>query len=631
MEAQRVRPTHAFVEFRKEEIEQSIPARFEQMVAKYPERRAIKTPHHHLTYRELNSAANRIGRAVLDHLGEGEEPVAVLIANHASMIAAILGVMKAGKICVPLDSRFPRARTEYILRQSESKLLITNKGEPISAEKGIQNSCPVAFVEQLESEISTENLNRPIPPDGLAYILYTSGSTGQPKGVVQGHRTRLHDVSIYTNGLGISSDDRLALFYSCSSGQGMILILNALLNGAALLPYDLREEGISPLGRWLHQEEISMYFSIPSVFRQFAESLTGREAFPKLRFVHVGTDRVTKQDIDLYKARFPAHCVFVTGLASNETGRSRRFLIDNNTPFDEGMVPVGYPVDGKAILLLDDAGQEVGPNQVGEIVVKSNYIAAGYWKRPDLTNAAFRLGPDGDDSRMYFTGDLGVMRPDGCLFLMGRKDFQAKIRGYRIEVAEVEATLLNSGLVRDAAAVVREDERGNKRLVVYTIPRDEKLCSIGALRRSIQDKLPEYMVPTRFIMLRSFPLTPTGKIDRRSLPAPGSGRPQLDTPFVASRSPIEEELARIWSEVLGLDEVGIHDPFLELGGDSLTAGRVISRVINTFQVELSMQTLLEIPTVAEMANAILNHIVTQIGPDEVEHLLDELGSSPEND
>jgi acyl-coenzyme A synthetase/AMP-(fatty) acid ligase/acyl carrier protein len=401
----------------------------------------------------------------------------------------------------------------------------------------------------------------------------------------------------------------------------MATIWSALLNGAALLPYQLREEGVSYLADWLCQEKISIYFSIPSVFRQLAERLTGKEDFSQLRIFHVATERVTKQDVELFQSHFPSHCIFVTGLASNETGRSRQFFIDKHTVIDESIVPVGYEVEGKKVLLLNEDGQESGYNQTGEIVIKSKYLSPGYWKQPDLTRAVFRPDPSGEDIRLYFTGDLGVMRPDGCLLLMGRKDFQAKIRGYRVEFAEIEATLLSSGLVKEAVVVARDNEQGSKVLVAYTVPSGERPCSSSELRQKIQEKLPEYMIPTYFITLDSLPHTPTGKLDRLALPDPGDERPELDAPFLAPRTLIEEKVSKIWTEVLGLDQVGIDDPFLELGGDSLRAMQVISRVRDRFNVEISMTSiLLEAPNVAEMAAIIARHLTPEGDPDSGEHV-----------
>ena len=282
------------------------------------------------------------------------------------------------------------------------------------------------------------------------------------------------------------------------------------------------------------------------------------------------------------------------------------FFVDQDTVLEDGIVPGGYCLTGTEILLLDPEHVPVGPGQIGEIAIRSRYNTAGYWRRPDLTQAAFLDGAGADDERTYLTGDVGRMRADGCLFHLGRKDFQVKIRGHRVEVAEVEATLLEIDGIKEAAVVGWEDTPGNKRLVAYIVPTAEgSVPSFGELRRSLSNKLPDYMVPFTFITLDRLPLTATYKVDRRSLPPPGGTRPMLEAPFVAPRNPVEETLARIWAGVLALDQVGVHDNFFELGGDSLSATRVMTKALMAFQTRLSLHELFEAPTVAELTEIIL--------------------------
>jgi len=278
--------------------------------------------------------------------------------------------------------------------------------------------------------------------------------------------------------------------------------------------------------------------------------------------------------------------------------------------------------------------------KIGEIAIRSRYGAAGYWRRPDLTQAAFLPDPAGGDERIYRTGDLGRMRSDGCLFHLGRKDFQVKIRGYRVEVAEVETALLELDTVKEAVVVGHEDKRGDpsaplragpsaalrtgKRLVAYIIPAGPRAPTVSELRRLLANKLPDYMVPSAFVMVDRMPLTATGKVDRRALPPPDDTRPALDSPFVAPRTPVEERLAGIWAEVLGLDRVGVHDNFLELGGDSLLATRVISRVLPQFQVKLPLRDLLEASTVAEMGEVIVQNHADKVDKQTLQRILVEL-------
>jgi amino acid adenylation domain-containing protein len=597
--ARRVCPTNPFVEFRKEDIEGSIPDRFEQQVAKYPDRIALKTDGHELTYHVLNQAANRVARVLRAQSGT-EEPVALLLKQGAPVVAAILGVLKAGKIFVPLDASFPRARMSYMLEDSQAGLIVTDNQNLALAQELAQNTLQVINIDDSDSRFSTENIGLSISPDSLAYIIYTSGSTGQPKGVPQNHRNILHNTRNFTNDVHVCAEDRLTLLYSPSVSGGVRDIFRSLLNGAAIYPWNVKEEGMANLANWLVQEEITIYNSVATFFRHFASALTGEEGFPKLRLIHIGGGPVYKNDVELYRKHFSQDCIFVNRFGLTETHTVRMYFIDKETELTGSMVPVGYPLADKEVLLLDDTGKAVGFNQVGEIAVKSRYLSPGYWRRPDLTQAKFLPTSNGGDERIFLTGDVGRMMPDGCLVHLGRKDFQVKVRGYSIELAEIEMVLINHPAIKDVVVIGQRDPRGEQRLVAYFVPSTRPAPTATTLRHMLAEILPDYMSPSAFVMLDALPMTPNGKVDRGSLPSPGSERPQLDSPFIAPRTPVEEMLAGIWGEILGIAPVGIHDNFFDLGGNSLLATQVISGVRNTFQVELPLRFLFEAPIIADM-------------------------------
>jgi len=286
--------------------------------------------------------------------------------------------------------------------------------------------------------------------------------------------------------------------------------------------------------------------------------------------------------------------------------------------------PVGYPVEDMEVFLIDEEGKKVGFNRVGEIAVKSRYLSPGYWRMADLTRAKFLPDPNGGDKRIYLTGDLGRMLSDGCLYHLGRKDFQVKVRGYSVEVAEIEMALLSLASIKEAVVAPWEDQSGDQRLVAYLVPNNGFASSVSQLRSFFEDRLPDYMAPSAFVFLDTLPLNPNGKLDRRALPAPAPTRPELDTLFVAPRTSVEETLVRIWAEVLGLDQVSIHDNFLDLGGHSLKATQIISRVIDRFRVELPVKSLLEAPTVAEMAVVITQNQAKKAEKEDVSRTLAEL-------
>ncbi|HLF03656.1 MAG TPA: non-ribosomal peptide synthetase [Dehalococcoidia bacterium] len=625
-------PAGRFIEFKREEIQQSIPARFEEQVLKYPGRVAIASRNQQLTYLELNQAANQVARAILDKCGQGEESVALLFEQSVQAFVAMLGVLKAGKRFVPLDPALPRNRTVHILENSQASLLVTNRQNQDAGKELAQNACQLLDLDQLDTEQSTENLGLPISPDNLAWIVYTSGSTGQPKGVAHTHRNVLHMVMNYTNKFHVCAEDRVVHLFSYSVHAGAYITFATLLNGAGLYPLDIRERGLTALADLFLEQRITVYGAVPTVFRHFAGSLTGKELFPSVRLVFLGGEPVYNKDVELFKKCFSRDCIFVNRLGSTEADAIRMYFMDQETSTTDIKVPCGYPLDDQEVLLLDDNRQPVAFDSVGEIAVKSPFIAQGYWRRPDLTEAAFPMisppgsppGSQGKDQRIYLTGDLGCMKPDGCLIHLGRKDFQVKIRGYRIEVAEIEMALLELDNVKEAVVVARANTGGDQRLVAYIVPAQQPPPVASELRTALSGKLPAYMMPSAFVFLDGLPHAPNGKVNRRELPEPDGARPQLGNPYVPPRTAAEEALSAIWAQVLGLNRVGVDDNFLELGGDSLLATQVISRVINACKVNLPLRVLFAAPTVAQMAVVVAQHQANQAKVEDVERLLAEL-------
>ena len=617
-------PTDTFVAFPKEEIEQSLAARFEQQVSRYPQRLALKTPQQTLTYTALNQTANRIAHAICARRGDEVEPVAMLLSQSAPLIAAIFGVLKSGKIYVPVDPTHPPARITYMLQDSQAALLITNNEHLALARELAGETHALLNLDDLEPGLATTNPGRSIAADALAYILYTSGSTGQPKGVVQTHRNVLFDIRRQTNALYICANDRLALCFSCTASAAVSPIFGALLNGAALLPFDIKAAGVASLAAWLRQEDITMCDIGLTMFRHMLMSLTGTEQFPTLRLLCPAGEQVYKRDVDLFRRYFAPHCVFQNALGSTETRTVTQYFIDQHTPVDDGLVPVGYAVAEQEVLLLNDAGEEVGPQEVGEVVVRSAYLSPGYWRRPDLTQAAFQPDPQDSSKRLYRTGDLGWKHSDGCLVHLGRKDFQVKIRGHRIEVAEIELALLDIPAIKEAVVVAHHDQAGDHHLVAYIVVPEPPPPTATMLRQTLSARLPEHMLPAVFVTLAALPLTPTGKVDRLALPAPDRTRPQLAMPLHPPRTPIEIELVGLWTEVLGVEPVGIHDAFLDLGGDSLLASHLMIRVMSKFHLDIPFRLLMQATTVEDMAIVITQHLADTAMLEDVAGLLAEV-------
>ena len=592
-------PTTSFIEFDREDVERSIPDRFEQQVRQYPDRLAVETDQGSLSYHELNRAANRVSHAILAQAYKSDEPVALLFKQGVSLIVAGLGVLKAGKAYVPLDYSMPPAKATHILNDFEPRLILTDKHNFALARELASGSTKVLNVDALDAQLAEANPGLPISPDDLAYIHYTSGSTGEPKGVVENHRNEIHNIMTNTNALRISPNDRISLVRANNVGATRDTLL-ALLNGAALFPLDIKES-LADLARWLIQKDITVFTCVTSIFRHAIKNLGEKEKFSRLRLIHVGGEAISKADVDLYKKHFSDECLFVSRLGLSETETLTYYFINKQTEIKGDRVPVGYPLEGNEILLLDEDGREIGPNQVGEIAVKSRYLALGYWRQPELTRAKFVTDPKRGPDRIYFTGDLGYRLPDGCLVHVGRKDFQVKIRGYRVEVPAVEMTLLELPGIKQAVVIPREEMPGTTRLVAYVVVEPGQRPTMSQFHRSLRDKLPDYMCPSSFVVLENLPLTANGKVDRKALPPPADSRCGLDTLYVAASTPLEKVLVHLWSEVMALDKVGIRDDFSELGGDSLLAAQISSTINALFPLKRPLASLFEAPTVSQLS------------------------------
>lgn len=596
-------PDNPFVEFRREEIEQSIAERFAGQVEKYPQRVAVKTRNHEWTYEELNQTSKRVAQSMLHACGAGEARVALLFEHDAPMIAGMLGSLKAGKTYVPLDPHHPEERLLQVIEDSGAVALLTNN-KNLAQATALKHQGGLQLINIDALPLVQSSIDLPVvEPDRLAYILYTSGSTGQPKGVMQNHRNVLHYIRVYTNNLHLAADDRLTLFSSYCFDASVMDIYGALLNGATLYPIDLKEDGLVDLSQHLINEEITVYHSTPTVYRYFVNEMTSankRVDFPKLRLVVLGGEKVTKADVESYQQHFPEHCLFVNGLGPTEATVSLQNFINKQTKISGDSVPVGFPVDDTEVLLLNKAGK---PTEIsGEIAIKSAHVALGYWNNIEATARAFSTNGYGPHVRTYRTGDMGRRLPDGSIKFEGRKDFQIKIRGFRVELGEIESALAQHPEVRECAVVAHENGAGDTKLVAYVVP---ATVSVSAVRDFLKHKLPEYMVPASFVMLDSLPLTSSGKLNRRALPAPESLDTRADNnDAVAPQTPLQKQLAKIWSELLSVKVIGINDNFFELGGHSLLAVRLFAQIEKKLGKRLPLATLFQAPTVAQLAAVI---------------------------
>ena len=593
-----------FTPLTEEDIGRSIVERFHQVVGAHGDRLAIQSDDARVTFAELNRIATSLAHRILSHLGPGPEPVALLFDRGADVVAAILAVLESGKFYVILDPQNPRERLRHLITDSQSRLIVAPSVHlGLARELSDQTAATLEFSGDFESAFHTRLDIQPTADD-LAVLIYTSGSSGRPKGVMHTHRTVLADTSLVTNELKISSDDRFIWHTSVSFGGSARTIYSAVLNGSALVPFDSKRQGLAQLSDWLIRHEITIFRSVPTTFRSFMATLDDDVVFPAVRILSMGGEPLFRADVENFNRHFLPHCVLVHPFGPTETMMVCWSVTPNGQPATGHKVSIGYPLRDKKVLLLDEDRQPVPDGQIGEIAVKSRYLSPGYWRDPDRTSAVFLSDPSGGSERTYLTGDLGLRSQDGALVHVGRRDFQVKIRGFRVEVAEIETAIRDIDGIADAVVAGRQTGESESRLVAYFVPTSKPVLTVAGIRERLARSLPDYMIPSAFVAMAALPQTATGKTDRLRLPDVERTRPEMEAPFTAPGTPIEATLAGLWTEALAIDRVGIHDDFFELGGDSLTAMLLIVRIKATLAVDLPLEKLLSDRTVSKVAGTI---------------------------
>lgn len=596
-----------FVEFPDEDIESSVPARFQRIADAYPDALALKTFNRIFTYAELNSAANRVADALHDELSDATLPVALIAKDRALLVVSMLGALKAGMFYTIIEPDLPAPRITEIVARFQPQAIIADRGTIHSARSYADEQCRLFEVDELIQDAAhterTVNLNLNIPPESLCSVTFTSGSTGAPKGVMQTHRNLLHDSRYRINTFKLGVGDRSVIPNSLAFAAAGMGAFGALLSGATLYLYNLSEQGLLGLKTLLSEEQITFIQSRPGLYRQLVALLAEGETFPYLRAIHMGGEPADGGDISLLHKHLPSDCIIRYSFGTTETGGVTDFVIQPGSSVPPGPLPVGSPLMDKTIRVIDEAGQPLGMGLVGEIVVQSRYLSPGYWRDAELTEQVFERDPSGSDVAIYHGGDLGRWRADGMLEFLGRRDTQVKLLGQRVEIGEVEAGLRRLPQVLDAAVVARDDETGGIRLVAYFVPCVTPIPSSAELRAALGQRLPAFMIPGIFVPLEVLPRLPNGKVDRAALPAPVRVQPQ-DSNSGIHADPVEEMLTAHWKKVLGLRHIGIRDDYFDLGGNSLQALRLMAGIQQATGTCLPPSILLTHPTIAQLATAL---------------------------
>ncbi len=605
-----------FIPFERDACEQSIPERFCGQVERRADALAVKIGDRAASYRELDRMAGRIASAVLAAAGEGPGPVVLLFGTSLLHVAADLGVLMAGRPVVTVDPAFPSARIAGILQDSGAPLVLTDDANAALARRLALPGQTVLDVES--TPLPADTAFRPSAPGDPAFILYTAGSTGEPKGVVQSHRNLLAVARAYCNELGVCPSDRLTCPTSLSYTGSIWVMLAALMNGAAFV--SCRYETPHQLAAMMAREATTVVHLIASLMRHLVFAADEPLELPALRLLYCGGEAIHPADVERFRRVFPARCRLVHLLGSTEAGVVTNYTVrPEDAARPAGPLPCGRPVDDVRVRIQDDSGRELPAGEPGEIVVRGRYVLDGYWRRPDLT--AQRVTPLPGGERLFRTGDMGRLLPDGRLMHAGRRDFEVKVRGHRMNLGEPEHALLGLDGVGAAVVQARADAEGDTVLTAYVVLEPGAQATVSDLRCRLGALVPEFMVPGRFVFLDELPVSGTGKVDRSALPEPGRLRPPLDVPYVEPASPIERLLAGIWSELLQVEPVGLRDSFFDLGGTSLTAARLSARLQSALDVEFDQRSFFESPTVVGLAGMLVAELGARLTGEELDSIL----------
>lgn len=581
---------------------------FEEKVQQYPDSIVVKFANEQLTYQELNSRSNKLAQ-YLQKLGVASEVlVGICISQSIEMVIGLLGILKAGGAYVPLDPSYPQQRLNFMLEDAQISVLLTQENL-LKHFEGFSNII-ISIDKDWEiiNQQKEENFKIDLNSDNLAYVIYTSGSTGKPKGVAVPHKA-VNRLVCNTNYIKLSPSDKIAQASNTSFDAATFEIWGALLNGAQLVGIS-KEVTLSPheFALQLREKGINILFLTTALFQQIVREVP--QAFATLKYLLFGGETVNTRWIEkIFKYGVPKHLIHVYGPTENTTFSS--YYCVEELLNSAKSIPIGRPLLNTQIYILDPHLQPVPIGVTGELYISGDGLAREYFNRTELTAEHFITHRFSHKlkTRFYKTGDLARYLPDGNIEFLGRIDNQVKIRGFRLELSEIEAVLSQHAAVRETVVIADEDVPDDKYLVAYIVANQEHIPTqdvqsfASLIRQFLKEKLPEYMIPRAYVVLRSLPLTPNGKVDRRALPTPDIMTFNRQD-YVAPRSQVEELLAQIWAKVLGKEQVGIHDNFFELGGHSLLATQLTSRIRDTFQIDLPVRNLFEAPTIEQLTKYI---------------------------
>ena len=588
-------------------IEQCIHDRFDDIANKFPDRLAVTDENLTLSYSELQRATNKLAHRIIGLFGSRPGNVACLIDNNVYQIIAILGILKAGGAYVALDTSFPEERNNFILEDAGCKMLICTESNKTEA-RNLSQSIVLEYADQWVDEIPAREPQTVVLPSDNAIILYTSGSTGKPKGVLQSHRNMVHFIKRMSEQFCILPSDKVAYYLSVGFSAHALPLLGGLLNACELKTYNLKSGNFFGFSKWLKDSQISFIMMIPSFLRHFLSVQDRKDRYPDLRLLLLGGETLYRSDVEKALEVFGRNTVMVNIYASTEAYIMRSFIIKHDTIITSNIIPIGYAVEGMELAILDDKGNPAQKNTVGEIILRSEYVTEGYWKRPELQKQDFTTDPVNKNIRIFKTSDIGYFLDDDCIIHIGRQDEVVKLRGYRVDFGEIMNILLESKDIREASCVLKKNPQGIDHIIAYVVPSGSDAPDIEHTRSMLSRMLPDYMLPSYIISIDGLPKNDIGKIDHAILPEP-EWQTEDSIEKEAPANDTETTLLEIFEKVLKISPIGTNDNFLKIGANSLGLFVACAEVEKKFDIKLDIKAILETPNIKSLAAFINNKLL----------------------
>jgi len=607
-----------------------IPQLFEQQVQRTPEAIALAYEDQSLSYDQLNRKANRLAHQLIKLGIHPDDRVAICVERSLEMVIGVLGILKAGAAYVPLDPSYPEERLAYMLTDCAPVAILIHQSlldrifnrELVTAPIILLDTQGHSNIEKPEEPHEVYYDSNPIPfslnNQRLAYVIYTSGSTGQPKGVMVTHANVTRLFAATNEQFKFNATDCWTLFHSFAFDFSVWELWGALLYGGRLVvvPYTTSRNP-DAFFQLVCREQVTVLNQTPSAFRQLVAAQTQNPCKHGLRYIIFGGEALEFQSLTPWlELNEPDRTKLINMYGITETTVHVTYRLLTRQDIETGLASnIGKPISDLQMYILDEYGHPVPIGVSGEIYIGGDGVARGYLNRPELTNERFINNPFRDldnqvghlvSARLYKTGDTGRWMEDGSVEYLGRNDFQVKIRGFRIELGEIESRLLQHPAIKEAAVLVIDDKTNDKYLVAYVVNHADDQPNIGSLKTFLKEVLPDYMIPAAFVFLEALPLTVNGKLDRKSLTTQGTQGRQHNE-YIAPRDEVEEAIAAIWQQILGIEKIGIHDDFFDLGGHSLSAVQIITTLKKNYAIEVPVRTLFDAPTIAEFVDRIADY------------------------